>query len=233
MDKQSGAYSSDINNPLGEKPGVEKDINLTGSGGFQNVFHQKADSEIWKAFKLNHEGAFSHIYNTYFDVLFNYGCQFTKDHGLIEDILQEFFLNLRLKRNQLGEVENIRAYLLKSIRRRVLRQLKKKNRFLVSTDHVEGEFDVSFHQDIQFINAQFTEEQQKKISQLLRNLTPREREIIYHFYFENLDYKGIAQVMGLSGAKTARNLLYKALSSLKRKKHLIPEWLRIILILWV
>lgn len=194
-------------------------------------FSQKEDSLIWKAFQLKHEGAFSYIYDQYFDVLFNYGCQFTKDRGLVEDILQDFFLDLRVKRHKLGEVENIRAYLLKSFRRRVFRHLRKKNLF-ISGSPVEGEFNIWFYQDIQFINTQFQAEQQKQISSLLKNLTPREREAIYHFFFENLDYKSIAQVMELSGAKTARNLIYKAISGLKKRKHLFPDWLRFVLLLW-
>ena len=224
-------FQDNSRNPLEEKVDASDGSEGSIEKPQTHSFSQKEDSVIWKAFRLKHEGAFSYIYDHYFDVLFNYGCQFTKDRGLVEDILQDFFLDLRIKRHQLGEVLNIRAYLLKSFRRRVFRHLKKKNLF-ISSSSVEGEFNISFHQDIQFINTQFQLEQRKQISSLLKNLTPREREAIYHFFYENLDYKSTAQIMELSGAKTSRNLIYKAISGLKKKKHLFPDWLRFVLLLW-
>jgi DNA-directed RNA polymerase specialized sigma24 family protein len=89
----------------------------------------KSDEAIWRAFQQNHEGAFSFIYDKYFETLYNYGCQVTRDTGVVEDLLQEFFVSLRVSKQKTSEVSCIKAYLLKSFRRKVIRHLKKKKIF--------------------------------------------------------------------------------------------------------
>lgn len=139
-----------------------------------------------------------------------YGCQLTRDTGVVEDLLQDFFVALRLGRQKTSKVSCIKAYLMKSFRRKIIRHLKKKKILVFNEGFTEGNFKISFHHDMQFIKTQFHQEQQKHIAQMLNKLTQREREAVYYFYFENLDYKSISQVMGLSSAKSARNLIYKA-----------------------
>lgn len=193
----------------------------------------KPDKAIWRAFQQKHEGAFSFIYDQYFETLYNYGCQVTRDTAIVEDLLQDFFVGLRLSRQKTSEVSCIKAYLLKSFRRKVIRHLKKKKILFLDKGFSEGNFTISFHHDMQFMNTQFQQEQQKYIEQMLNKLTRREREAIYYFYFENLDYKSISQVMELSSAKSSRNLIYKALASLKKNKHMFPEWLQYSVMLWI
>lgn len=223
---QLDSFSSIDRNSPKDKPNTDREHALPMSDNFVAHFNDKQDSEIWSAFRSNHEGAFAFIYDCYFDTLFNYGCQLTSDTCLVEDLLQDFFLELRLKRQRLSDIDNIKAYLLKSFRRKVFKQLKKVKHLVLDNNPPEGSFDITFYQDIQFINTQFHKVQQEKISQMLKKLTPREKEAIYYFFYENLDYKGVAQIMGLSSSKTARNLIYKALSGLKKKKHQFPDWLR-------
>jgi RNA polymerase sigma factor (sigma-70 family) len=199
----------------------------------RHSFIDRSDREVWRAFQQKHEGAFSFIYDQYFETLYNYGCQVTRDTGVVEDLLQDFYVELRLGRQKTSDVFCIKAYLLKSFRRKVIRYLKKKKILVFNGGFSEGNFKISFHHDMQFMSTQFHKEQQKYIERMLNMLTRREREAIYYFYFENLDYKSISQVMELSSAKSARNLIYKALSTLKSNKHLFPDWLQYYILFWV
>lgn len=199
-----------------------------------HYFEDRVDKEIWHAFQQGQEEAFTFIYEHYFDTLYHYGCQLTQDTGLVEDMLQDFFVAFRLGKQKTSEVICIKAYLLKSFRRKMIRHLQKKKRLVFNEEVTEGNFKIFFHHDMPFMKMQFHQEQQKYIAQMLNKLTPREREAIYYFYFENLDYKSISQVMELSSAKSARNLIYKALSGLKKNKHLFPDWLHYsMLLLWL
>lgn len=212
----------------------ENNHNFPNTTSFRSTFDARPDHEIWRAFQQGHDGAFAFIYETYFDSLYYCGCQLSQDTHKVVDLLQDFFLELRLKRPITSEVDCIKAYLLKSFRRKIMRHFKKKKMLIFNQDVTEGNFTISFNHEMQFMKTQFHQEQQKHIAQMLNKLTHREREAIYYFYFENLDYKGISQVMGLSSAKSARNLIYKALSSLKKNKHLFPEWLQYsLLLLWL
>lgn len=193
----------------------------------------KADREIWSAFQNGNEGAFTFIYDHYFETLYNYGCQFTSDTGLVEDLLQDFFVDLRLKIGKNSKVSYIKAYLLKSFRRKIIRHLKKKKVLIFTDGFAEGDFKISFRPDMHFMETQFHLEQQKYLGRMLNKLAPREREAVYYFYFENLDYKSISQIMGLSSTKSARNLIYKALTSLKKNKQMFPDWLQYSMLLWL
>lgn len=209
------------------------DLEHINSDDLGHSFNAKSDKEIWDAFRNGHEGAFSCLYDRYFDVLYGYGIQVTRDNGLIEDLLQDFYLELRQKRRKLNEVTSLKAYLIKSFRRKVLRFLKKKQPFLVDIDNSPEVFNISFQSDFQFIKAQFDEQQQLRIAKILNGLTKREREAIYYFYFEDLSYHDISSIMGLNSPKSARNLIYKALSVLKQKKSRLSNLLQVALIFWL
>ena len=201
-------------------------ITCLSISSFSHTFEGKTDQQVWRAFQQGHDGAFAFVYSTYFDTLYYYGCQLTQDTNKVTDLLQDFFVDLRIKRGKLSEATCIKAYLLKSFRRKIIRHLKKKKILIFNQEVAESDFTISFCHEMQFMKTQFHEEQQKFIEQMLNRLTTREREAVYYFYFENLDYKSVSQVMGLSSAKSARNLIYKALSGLKKNKHLFPNWLR-------
>ena len=64
---------------------------------------KKTDIDIWLSFKAGHESAFIKIYDTYFPVLVNYLVQFRLSKPQIEDLIQNFFLELRVRRKRLGE----------------------------------------------------------------------------------------------------------------------------------
>ena len=81
-------------------------------------------------FKEGDDGAFVYIYRVYINLLFTLGLQFTKNEALIKDCLQDFFIELREKRYNLGDTDNIKLYLFKSFRRRIIAYLKKESRFV-------------------------------------------------------------------------------------------------------
>ena len=64
----------------------------------QDSLNSLDDVRLWELFREGKEIAFSHIYGTHFEGLFQYGCQFTKNESLVEDALQDMFIELREKR---------------------------------------------------------------------------------------------------------------------------------------
>ncbi|MEQ9442017.1 MAG: sigma-70 family RNA polymerase sigma factor [Cyclobacteriaceae bacterium] len=198
---------------------------------YRQIFEGQSDEEVWQAYRAGRDDAFSYIYDTYFDSLYYCGCQLCPDTHRVVDLLQDFFLELRLKKPKTDAVLCIKAYLLKSFRRKVIKFLKKDQWLIFNKEVTEGSFTISFHHEMQFMKTQFHEQQQKHIEKMLNQLTPREREAIYYFYFENLSYNNVSAVMGLSSAKAARNLIYKGLSILRKNRHQFPQWLQYCLML--
>lgn len=172
-----------------------------------------SDKQKWAHFKSGDEFAFSVIYSENAKSLFQYGLKFTTNYVVIEDSIQNLFSDLIRNRRTIGDTDHIRFYLLKSFRRRLLRQLNYESRYTdKQTDELTFEVKYSVEQDI------ITEEDQQNISKRLINaidkLSPRQKEAIYLKFTKELDYKEISQIMDMS-IEAARNLICRAIKSLK------------------
>ena len=64
------------------------------------------DKLLWDSFKKGSESAFIDIYNTYFQILYDFGRQYSGDADLVKDCIQEVFITIRVKRTKLPEVNS-------------------------------------------------------------------------------------------------------------------------------
>ncbi len=182
-----------------------------------NDYAQLPDRLIWDAFREGDELAFVTIYRGYVDALFNYGCQFTVDREMIKDCLQDFFIYLRNNRAGLGKTDNIKLYLLKAFRRRVFDYLKKTNREIQHNEYFAFlQFPVELSSESLYINRQIEAEQLVRLNKALKTLNAKEREAIYYFYYEGLSYEQIAEILHFTHVSSARRIVYRGLSHLKK-----------------
>jgi RNA polymerase sigma factor (sigma-70 family) len=178
-----------------------------------NCSSEVSDFELWRQFRDGSETAFIKIYNENFTTLLNYGYQITGKQELAEDCLQDIFIYLRQKRNTLGATDCIRFYLMKCMKRKLLKELKKsRNYFYQGGDE---SFNITFSHEDFLIDQQIENEKSEKLNQALKMLKGKKREALFYFYFQNLNYSQIADLLGLTNVKSARNLVYKALTILK------------------
>ena len=175
---------------------------------------QEQHVRLWNAFKAGDWDAYTSLYHAYFRLLNNYGYKFTRDVNLIEDVIHDLFVNLWTNRENLGNPFSVRNYLYKSVRNMLFRKIRNQSRFsdLTETDeHVP--FEVSFDHQLMF------NEEQKRIQDTLKSvlnqLPPRQREIVYLRFYDNLSYEEIADIMGINVSSTYK-LLYKALENLQQ-----------------
>ncbi|MEN7548062.1 sigma-70 family RNA polymerase sigma factor [Rapidithrix thailandica] len=178
----------------------------------------KQDAVIWKEFRAGSEMAFNYIYKHYFTILYQYGHQFTKDSELVKDAIQELFIELRRNRQNLGPTSSIKFYLYRSLRRKIVRALSKKNRFIFS-GHLEStyDFEIALSPEVMMINRQSTAENKKQLEAAFNKLTKRQKEALLYYYYEGLSYEEIASVMNLSKVKYARTLIYRSIDKLKQE----------------
>ncbi|WP_186755249.1 RNA polymerase sigma factor [Echinicola salinicaeni] len=177
-------------------------------------YQQMSDAAIWSAFKAGNESAFIFIYQKFFDSLFEFGGLFCRNENLVKDAVQELFIEIRKSRSKLGGTNNIKFYLYKSLKRRVLKEQKSGFYKLLDLKN-DYSFSVQFSHEQLLIDRQLSQEMVEKLNKSIQQLPPRKREIIYYFYYENLSYQEIKEIMGFSNVKSARNLLYNALDFLK------------------
>ena len=182
----------------------------------QSGFAHKEDGTIWQAFKSGDESAFVHIYNTYYPVITSYAYQISKDNDLIRDCLQDFFIDIRLRRNKLGNVKSIKLYLLVSFRRRLLKYLEAERKAQDKNMEIaRDEFQIQVSCEDLMIENQLDQEQKEKLEKAFAQLSNKEREALYYFYYENMSYSEITELFKYTQVKTTRNLVYQALDKLR------------------
>ena len=170
----------------------------------------KSDKDLWDLFRIGNKGAFSLLYKRHIKGLFNFGLKHTSNKVLIKDTLQELFIDYWNKRATISKVENVKVYLIKSFRYKLLRSLAKasKNR-TYSFDELFLDFT-----DTEKIEDQLSEARRNALKKQLLKLPERQREVIYLRYYQNLKNAEIAEVLNMN-YQSVSNLLQRALKNLR------------------
>ena len=172
----------------------------------------KIDAEsLWSRFVEGDHAAFEKIYRRHSDHLFQYGMQVIPHQGKVEDAIHDLFIYLWDHRASVGQVKSIRAYLLISLKRHLLRK-QSQNKLLFQQDLL------SFELQIKEDNGELEPEIIEQLKKSVEKLSPRQREIIYLKFYQGLSYQEIAELLELD-LKYTYNLASKAYSLLKSHLH--------------
>jgi RNA polymerase sigma factor (sigma-70 family) len=201
---------------------AEVKTQVSKSNEHEKLYHGKKDDELWSLFKDGSEIAFVHIYKTHFYALYRYGSQFTTNRECIKDAIHDLFLELKIKRNKLSATDNIRFYLLKSLKIRLISLLKKEAKFVSEKSDFKGmDFEFSMPLEQLLINSQIDEERRENLNAAIMQLTNRQREIIFYFYYEGFNLDKIKELMHFESKKATQNLLYRTLSILRSRLSMV------------
>jgi RNA polymerase sigma factor (sigma-70 family) len=174
------------------------------------------DQKIWEDFKLGDETAFIHIYSTHFKELISFGYQFCRDMPLVEDSIQDIIVDLRRKRNALPPIKHsIRLYLFQALKRRIINYQKKVRNINLDNNYDNYVFEICLPHEAVLISEQVHAEISERINHAISQLTSRQREALYYLYFKNMSYEEIRILMGIDNVKSVRNLIYKAITTLR------------------
>ena len=178
-----------------------------------------SEAKIWIKFKKGDEEAFVWIYRNYFAVLYNFARQFNLDSDYVKDQIQDLFIYIRSNRERLTNVNSIKFYLFKSLRRKLLTNKKQKFSFLSlfsSNSRKIFEIEITETPEVILINQSLDEEIKERLSKSMNKLTIRQKEAVIYFYYEGMSYQEIADIMGLQKVKSARKLIYRAIEALRK-----------------
>jgi len=174
-----------------------------------------SDKILWKQLKEGNHSALESIYRTHFTHLINYGKKFSKDGATVEDAIQELFIELWNKRQSLGDTDAIKPYLLVSLRRKIIKSVKQIQKTTNDNEPVDYHFDAVLAIDEDIINKEILAEKKLKLSQAMKQLSQRQREVLYLKFQSNMDYEGISEAMDIN-YQSARNLVSKAIAALSK-----------------
>lgn len=175
-----------------------------------------SDQEIWNNLKSGDKKALEIIYQNHIQSLLQYGKRFTKDESVVEDAAHDLFVNIWKNRQTIGPTNKILPYLLLSLRRDIIRRLKKVKKMNISTQ-TDDAFDVPFDDgniEDQMIAKETSIEHNVALKKGMEQLSKRQREVLYLKFYKDLSYKEIADVLDIN-YQSIRNLVSQGLKKLK------------------
>lgn len=173
--------------------------------------------QVWNKMRSGDEKSLSEIFTFYYSDLYKYGIKIFDLPDLVKDSIQDVFMRIWEKRNTISDVQNPKAYLISSVRRKLFAN-RESNSDQISKELLTNEST----QDFSFSSTDFIE--MDEISQQIRNslikaindLPERQRELVFLRFYYNLKYLEIAGIMEVN-EQTVRNLMQRALSNLRGK----------------
>lgn len=173
-----------------------------------------SDLELWSRFKAGDDLVLSLIYEANSRKLYHYGLKFTNDILLVEDSIQDLFTELIKNRKNLGDTDNISFYLLKSIKRKLLRKLISERRLSMGSPEESYDFNVTYSVELDMISEEISQQKKLILAKVLQELTPRQKEAIYLRFSKELNYHEVSEIMNIS-VLACRNLISGAIKKLK------------------
>lgn len=182
------------------------------------------DQELWEGIRRGDEKAFTRTFDRYHATLYNYGCKLSDDFGLVEDAVQDVFIDVwRLRKNLTPNISSIKFYLYRSLRRRIhlgtIKALPIKELSMLTGAEMPFIRDNS---ETMLMERESSTLITERLNSLLSQLPARQIEAITLRYYDEFSFAETAQIMGVS-EKSVRNFIYRGLVFLR-------EWRESILV---
>ncbi|QEC51880.1 RNA polymerase sigma factor (sigma-70 family) [Anseongella ginsenosidimutans] len=180
-----------------------------------SAFSREEAAKLWNQFRAGKGDALGELISHYYHDLYAYGIRFTANAELLKDCIQEICLDLWKNRSTISETGYVKFYLLKSLRRRLIRELqKKKPEPLDEGTLFYAGYDRELPRESHIIRDEQLTALALKMRELLNQLSRRQQEVIYLRFYMDADINEIAAIMSVS-KQSVYNHLHDALKRLK------------------
>jgi len=173
------------------------------------------EDKYWQDFIEGDLNALSVLFLHYAKGLVSYGMKICPDEELVKDSIQEVFILLILKKSTLKHNDNIKGFVYRLLRNKMMDEIKRKSRSkkidnLIFDAGCCSEMDVEHH----LIGLEEESRRNDLLTSALNQLSAHQKEVMFLKYSNGLNYEQISQVMGISIA-SSRTLLYRTLKQMK------------------
>jgi RNA polymerase sigma-70 factor (family 1) len=158
-----------------------------------------------------HEEAFAQLFNHYRSAIYDVACRFLKSPTLAEEIVQDVFLKVWLKRTEMGAVRDFNAYLFIMARNFIFDRIKKMS--YETAAQTEWKNEPFFIDDTEHLVRHHQCEQILK--QAIELLPPQQKQVYLLARTEGMSHEKIAEQMKLSRL-TVKAHMAKALQAIRR-----------------
>lgn len=170
-------------------------------------------SELWVQAANGSPDAYALLHKALYASLYHYLLKMVKEEETANDIIQDVFVKIWTKKEQIGYIRNVKAYFFTVARSMAInhfRQQKIKTERLEEIHEVEIEFN---HEDV-IVATEANIELKQAVANALNNLPARQREIVYLKFYEDMDYYKIVEVTGIR-YQSVVNHVFRAIQTLR------------------
>lgn len=166
----------------------------------------------WKEMVSGDEAAFSALFTKYYELLSNFGKIYTTSSSLISDAIQDLFTDFWEKRKKLNPDVNVRSYIYGGFRNKLLKRINKRKGYVFREEPVEVEFELSYES----LRIETEENKDKiiRLNNLLNQLPPKQKEVIYLKFYKGLSNEQISQILNIN-YQSVKNHVYRSIVMLR------------------
>ncbi len=192
---------------------------MTPSGTLRK---ENTDQELWSRLREGDQAAFTDIFERYHATLYNYGCKLSQNTALVEDAVQDVFIDIwRMRENLTDTITSVKFYLYRALRRRIhVSSSKQRTAQEITSLHDQDLPIIESNYVSNRIEREFNSLVKNRIQELLSHLPDRQLEALTLRYFDDFGIPEIAEIMGVN-EKSVRNFIYKALTTLRQNRNFI------------
>ncbi len=172
--------------------------------------------QLWTAFQAGDEDAYTQLYQLHIRAMYRYGMSLVAaSESFVLDCVHDVFTELWVKRTRLTTPVNVRHYLLKALKTRIIHLLERKEHPFQSL--AETDYDALWTEpnDLELLEElEAANSRKERLQRLIAQLPPRQQEALKLRFVENMDYNQIGDVMDVN-QQSAKNLVFRAIEKLR------------------
>jgi len=178
-----------------------------------------ADEELVALYAKGSNPAFDVLLNRYKSSLHSYIYYIVRDRDLTEDVFQETFVKaiVTIKQGRYSETGKFKAWIMRIAHNLIIDNFRQeRNENTISNDEV----DVDLFNDIRLCDGTAEDEMVQNqvfadVKKLVRHLPDNQREVLEMRYYQDMSFKEIAEVTGVS-INTALGRMRYAILNMRR-----------------
>ncbi|MDX1640235.1 MAG: sigma-70 family RNA polymerase sigma factor [Balneolaceae bacterium] len=173
------------------------------------------EQELWERFLEGDLNAWHEIFKCYYEDLYGYGLKLSNQKELTRDCIHQLFVTIWDRKDKLAQVDSIKAYLLASLRRSLLKKITKRRKYYVTgEDSPDLSTKIQFSPEVILIRDEVKAEKVAKLYEAIDQLPDRQKEVLYLKYFNGMSYEEIEAILSIQ-YQSIKNHVYRAISKLR------------------
>lgn len=178
---------------------------------------KKIDKLIEDISVRSSQSSFNIFFHKYCTKLYTFAFQITCDKFISEEVVSDVFTKLWNNRENLGNIDNIEAYLYRAIRNQSLSSLRNSDKGLTYTQITPEVFVTN--------NSPETSMLDKELAKLIQDIVecmPKAQQMVFKLIKnDGLKYREVAQILDISESTVETQMV----RALKKLRHSISEYL--------